>query len=328
MQQKEGIVIRQHKIGIFDDEQAYMFGLMNYINSNTDSPLYAIAFSDAAKLEKYLEEKSIELLISPTDFDISSLHDEQLAGVKRIYLTDEKSPVAAPDSDVRYIFKYVRAGLIEEQAMDMLKTVPDKVRHSICHTYAVISPIGRCGKTRLSKGICFLDEVRGGLYIGMEAFGSMEYDAQHTDVLSDVFYMVKNRCTEFIEYVQGHIVQEGSIAYIPSVSSIHDMCQINSDDLFWMIEKLVEWGRYTTIVCDIDASVLQDLSCLEAFDDIYMPVLKDEISVHKKKIFYELLRAYELDKLAERIKEVELPDVDYAHSLMIRTIERSLLTEG
>ncbi|MGN0395515.1 MAG: hypothetical protein ACI4EF_09135 [Coprococcus sp.] len=318
------LLIKQYKIGIYDDEQAYMMGLMSYINSDMDSPLYAVAFSGMDKLEEYLDKKDLELLIMPEIINIPDSLKMKLTDIKKIYLTENKESVYSNTSDECYVFKYVRAGLIAEQAADMLKTKKSIDRRRIYHTYAVISPIGRCGKTRLAKGICFLDEVRGGLYIGMEAFGSNKLSKDTGDVLSNIFYLVKNRASETMEYIQEHVVKDNDIACIYSTAAFSDINQICADDLFWLFEKLDEWGRYTTIVCDIDIAALKDISCLEAFDYIYMPVLSDEISGNKKEAFYSLLKSNELSKLMGRIREVELPNACYNSSLMIRTIERML----
>lgn len=44
-----------------------MMGLMNYINSDMDSPLYAVAFTTVEKLIEYLNTKDVDILVMPED---------------------------------------------------------------------------------------------------------------------------------------------------------------------------------------------------------------------------------------------------------------------
>lgn len=60
-------------------------------------------------------------------------------------------------------------------------------------------------------------------------------------------------------------------------------------------------GRFTTIVCDIGGAALDELTILEAFDHLLMPVLEDKHSLIKVDRFMKLLERRELGKLAGRI---------------------------
>lgn len=313
------MLIRQYKIGIYDREQAYMMGLMNYINSDMDSPLYAIAFSSVDRLTEYLDAKNLDLLVlSEDDADKVAAG---FAGIKRIFLTRDYIRKEKNTSDCCFLFKYVRASLVSETAINMLGTEKVKQSCRLYRTYAVISPVGRCGKTRLAKGMCAADDVRGGLYIGMEAYSGEGICRAEEDISSNVFYLVKNRDSEIIKYLTEHIVIEENIHCIPSPCSYLDINYLYLEDISWLIEKLVEWGRYTTIVFDIGSAVLRDISCLEAFDYIVMPVLSDIISKNKKESFYSMLKGNELCKLMTRIQEINLPDADFKSSAMIRAVE-------
>ncbi len=314
------IRIRQYKIGIYDSEQAYMMGLMDYINSDMGSPLYAVAFTTVEKLIEYLNIKSLDILVMPEDIADKTLITK-FADIKRIFLTRDKVEKVKNTADCSYLFKYVRAGLISETAISMLGIEKTIQTNRLYRTYAVISPVGRCGKTRFAKAVCASDDVRGGLYIGMEAYSGENACQDREDISSNMFYLVKNRDSEIINYITENIVVEENIHCIPSPCSYLDMNHICLADISWLIEKLVEWGRYTTMVFDIGAAVLRDISCLEAFDYIIMPVLPDESSQNKREAFYAMLKANELCKLMGRIREIHLPDADFKSSTMIRAVE-------
>ncbi len=297
-----------------------MMGLMNYINSDMDSPLYAIAFSSIDRLLEYLDTKNLDLLVISED-DADRVAIAKLKNIKRLFLTRENKRNEKNTPDCCFLFKYVKASLVSETAITMLGTEKVKQCRRLYRTYAVISPIGRCGKTRLAKGMCASDDVRGGLYIGMEAYSGENISRDEEDISSNLFYLVKNRDSEIINYLKEHIIVDDNIPCIPSPCSYLDINYLCMADISWLTEKLVEWGRYTTLVFDIGSAVLRDISCLEAFDYIVMPVLSDIISINKKEAFYSMLKANELCKLITRIKEIQLPDADLNSSEMIRAVE-------
>lgn len=306
-------------------------GLMNYINSDMNNPLYAMAFSSAAMLQDYLHKSKLDLII--ISYDIAEELQENILGTtKLIYLTKDSLGKEYNTPDCSYVFKYIRAAYICDTAVSMLDKGKPRIKNNIYRSYAVISPIGRCGKTRLAKAVCSLDEVRGGLYVGMEAYSSTSNNGYlscddssiSADASSDILYMIKNRDEQLIDFVEKNIVSENGIGVIPSPLIYQDIKNLNKDDMSWYIEQLVEWGRYTSIVFDIASSVLYDISCLEAFDYILMPVLSDEISRVKINSFYNMLKVYELHKMAGRIVEITVPDVDIDNPIMIREIEKCI----
>ena len=85
-----------------------------------------------------------------------------------------------------------------------------------------------------------------------------------------------------------------------------------------------EWGRYTTVAFDIGQAVLKDLTILTVFDEVLVPVLDDEISSAKVKVFEETLRRAELGKLLCRMRKVSVPAAAPGSAQMIRFIENEM----
>lgn len=59
--------VRQYNVGIYDTDRKYISKLMDYINNDIDNPLLVIGFSTKEKLEEYLDEHQLDLLIMPED---------------------------------------------------------------------------------------------------------------------------------------------------------------------------------------------------------------------------------------------------------------------
>ena len=219
---------------------------------------------------------------------------------------------------VRAVMKYMDADVPERRR----KFGEKRFMQKLFRSYGVISPVGRCGKTKLAISLCMNDEVRGGLYIGLEEFSSFE---DREDVVSNVIYLIKERSDGFTDYVGENTVQLDDYSVLGYMRSYLDAMELDRSDVEWMLEQLRVWGRYTTIVLDIGQAVLKDLSVLSALDVIVVPELPDEQSQEKIRTFERLLESEELGKVAKRMKRVRVPDAAPGSAEMIRFIESQVM---
>lgn len=310
--------VRQYKVGIYDTDRKYISKLMDYINNDIANPLLVIGFSTKEKLEEYLDEHQLDLLIMPEDASMTP--NEQCKEI--LYMQTGKGTLYRAGN---CMYKFSKADDILKQILQKLKVEGVDIKKHLYQTYGVISPIGRSGKTRLSKALCAYDEVRGGLYIGMEEYGSLfDEDMGEQNVMSNLLFLAKNQSPEFLPYLEEKLRQVDDIYVISSPASYLDLRSMTKADVCWMLEELVKWGRFTTIVCDIGGAALDELTILEAFDHLLMPVLEDKHSLIKVDRFMKLLERRELGKLAGRIRRLKLPDVEYNEPAMIGYLERKL----
>ena len=218
------------------------------------------------------------------------------------------------------ICKYEDADKIVQDILRFFRAGCKSLSSELFCSYAVISPLGRCGKTRLSKCICYLDEVRGGLYIGFEAYGlpAVIGEAQERYTMSELAYLIKTRSDQILDYVERSVIADGKMGVIDSPRSYLDIRNLDAADMCWFLDRLYAWGRYTTIVCDIDGGVLGDSSVLEAFDHVIVPVFDEAYAKEKVKVFRNCLKRQELGKIVSRMKCVEVPNAEYDSAEMIR----------
>jgi hypothetical protein len=332
-----------------DSDFEYMRNLMNYINSDRNNPMFALAFSDMSKLEAYMVNHTLDLLILDEDKleEVKLTHtrilclSREMGGAERKLtsvggkLADKKTEhrenmaikvgmlCEEPEDrvHVEYIYKFSKARDIVAAAVRLSGREFINRKNRVFKEFGIISPLGRCGKTNLAISLCMADEVRGGLYIGMEEYSSFQ---DQEDVMSNVFYLAKQRSEKFIPYVEEHVVKLESYSILGYMKSYMDAMELAASDMVWMMEKLKEWGRYSTIVWDLGQAVIKDLSILEVFDEVVMPVLDDEISVSKIKAFEEMLEREEMGKLAKRIKHVLVPETTSKDAAMMKLTEEIL----
>ena len=325
-----------------------MISLMNHINSDRDNPMFALAFSTLEELCEYMSERHLDILV--VDEKVAEQTVCALAGgetaaasetaggglpqvktkdvmekkftdglglpVKMLILSRSKRD----ENDYGMIFKYSRVSELISSILGYIDVKEIQSSRNLFRTYGVISPLGRCGKTTLAVSLCMNDDVRGGLYIGMEE-GSYQDDA---DALSNMIYLAKQRSCEFTDYMSRLTVNLGKYSVAGYLKSYIDAMELDTDDVRWMISQMREWGRYTTVAFDIGQAVLKDLTILTAFDEVLVPVLDDEISSAKVKAFEETLRRAELGKLLCHMREVSVPAAAPGSAQMIRFIENEM----
>ena len=307
-------------MGIYDEDKAYMISLMNHINSDRENPFLAMAFSGQEELRCYLHENSLDVLI--IDEKLYANIWQELEAQRCVILSGERRFETKEISGAAVLFKYSRSSDIVQGIIKYMDVDVPERRRRLFRSYGVISPIGRCGKTNRAISLCMGDEVRGGLYIGMEEFSSF-YDRE--DVISNTIYLVKERAAGFTEYVDAHTVKLDDYSVLGYMRSYLDAMELTGEDVRWMIDKFREWCRYTTVVFDIGQAVLKDLTVLSAFDMVIIPELSDEQSQEKISTFERLLESVELGKVAKRMRRVRVPNAAPGSAEMLRFIDSQVV---
>ena len=311
--------MRTYKVGICDRDIDYSKALMEYVNSDMSLGFQIVIFSTLSHLRDYLETRSLDLIV--TD-DISECEkkgtDIYLSDVKVLEMseTDTRNSGEGYSISECYIYRYQMVSDICRQIKKQL--VPNNVgMRSVSRFICVYSPIGRCGKTRLAKTLAGLDEVRGGLYVGMEDFSDrLEY------LTNNMLYPLKMNRSDLEDVINMQIRQEQGI-YMSVLSGTYmDTFDVSCSEIVKLKNLLLKTGNFTTICFDIGSAALGDLSVLDEFDRIYMPVLRDEISVRKLEVFMKLLSDMGCRSVIKKIVTVDVPDRDAFSEEMIKTASR------
>ncbi|SEF66075.1 hypothetical protein SAMN04487934_10262 [Eubacterium ruminantium] len=283
------------RIGICDRNVDYAFGLADYLCRL--GPDYKIhAFTEMKKLEEYLQENDIDLIL--TD-DISVCDDgHRFHKVKCIYMSDNISS----GNDIwgcDCIFKYQNLTTIAEEIRKLtVKKMPVKKEFS-CE--AVFSPIGRCGCTTLAKALADNDGSGRGLYIAMENYCGQK------DLTKELLYQLKERFPDFgEELVDSVLVRENKFALILG-RVYQDLRNVQKEDIVWMNEEIRRTGNFSSVIYDLGSAALTDFGILSVFERIYMPVLEDEISVRKVEHFEAVMRSCDNRDILANIVRVKVP---------------------
>lgn len=313
-----GVTIQQYKIGICDEDESYMISLMSHINSDRDNPLFALAFSGGRELIQYLEAGNLDVIL------IGENVYREIGMVLRgrrcmIFTPDRERRIA--ETGVGIIFKYSRVKDIVSDILAFMNVVDVGRSRDLFRSYAVMSPVGRCGKTSLAVSLCMNDEVRGGLYIGMEEYGGFQ---DKEDVISNIIYLARERSSDLMEYMESHVANLENYSVLGYLRSYIDAMELERDDMAWLVDQIRMWGRYTTVVFDVGPAVFKDITIWGTFDEVIVPTLGDEFSDEKIGAFESLLDRSELGKIARRLQIVSVPDAPPGSAEMLRFIQNEM----
>ncbi|MBR3539009.1 MAG: hypothetical protein IKN79_08045 [Eubacterium sp.] len=223
-------------------------------------------------------------------------------------------PVVALTSrqDQEGVYKYQPVREILRELKRLGRGRSASVQHSGC--IAVFSPLGRSGRTTLARAITAMEPSGAGLYIGMEDSGDQV-------VHSELLYQIKVRAPELWETAVQEIREEAGIACLRLSGMCSELRDVQQPDLQWFSHRLLDSGRYTTLVFDVGLGALAEISMLQVFDRIYLTVLPDPHSGHKLDVFRSLLLELGLSSLWQSMIPVEIPPDVTEPAEIIRYIE-------
>ena len=297
------------RIGIFDEEESYAGKLSAYLNRIGKGKWNAIAFTDEKVMERYVEKRHLHILVG-TDMEVlKNLKKRQEDTSYIIWLQEKEENGAAlrdHNTDILSVCRYTSAKVIGKtigEAVDRILTDTECAKPMV----AIYSPVGRCGKTSLALHIVQNESFGKWLYIGMEDYSFLERKMEDIESrgieLNNFLYYVKERNQEKL-----HILLNSEQRIIPSAFSPFDTKQIDETDIKWLFAILQQMEMYSGILFDIGTGVLQKLEWFKLFDYILVPFLPEEKAVQKRKNFEDLIEAYNLEELKEKIGFLNMDD--------------------
>lgn len=282
--------MKKYKVLLGDPEERFAVALMNYINCSTQLPFLAMAFTNPADIKAYLSEHKADLLV------ISSLwkaywRSQSETMQPLLWITEEN--YAQTEKEEEHLISKYSTGT--EYVRCMLKLLsrehplPGVGAGGSC--IAVYSPVGRCGKTRLSQALCQgytgHGMEGGGLYLGMEEYGNpdMEYHK-----MEELLYYIKQQAPNLSIKLKTLAQNMQGYDYIPSPLSYRELWELERADIAFLLNAIRQEGYYSLLVADIGAGSLIRPEILTEFDGIYLPYVRDKKAEGKVWAFCQVLK--------------------------------------
>lgn len=309
--------MKKYQVGICDSDIEFTVNLMDSLNGNESGKICCKAFSTLPAIRDYLAADDLDLIITGDISECEMTEDGITFMDVPVWVLSEERKDQSGWTEVNptvFIYKYGGVTAFYETIIRNLSASKPSSRR-MGELIAVYSPVGRSGKTRLARQIAALDEVRGGIYIGMEDFSDRK-----EALGSKILYLLKIRSPELAGAIEKEVVSEGTYHALYVTGTYMDSRIVLAEDIRFMTDRLLDTGRYSTVVFDIGGAALENLEVLNSFDRIYMPSLEDETSNRKVSCFYELLRSTGQRKLLTKIKSVLLPDAEVGSAELMSAV--------
>lgn len=288
-----------YRVGICDRDSRYAVGLMEYINMHVKLQLKISVFSSEKSVEEHAEQGNLDLIVLGDEIEVEKCN------VPRMYITGRRE--AAENED--YIYKYQSIESIAGKILQRIKaaTLTDI---GFVHIYGVYSPLGRCGKTRFAMGLCNYDG--SSLYVGWEEYCGYENDEARLQTTAEKFlYYISGRNTDITGFIGEIHNKSCRFDIIAGGVNYMDIRQITIEDIRWLCGLLKKQTEYRRIVFDIGTGSLDEINILSMMDKVFVPVLKDEVSVCKLNNFKRLLKERGYEEIEGKLEYVIVPDGEY-----------------
>ncbi|MEQ2371045.1 hypothetical protein WMO28_08825 [Blautia sp. CLA-JM-H16] len=304
--------MKKNIFAVCDLEVDYAFNFMDYLNQKKNLPFEIQAFTTAESLIAYGKENHIELLLIS---DKAMRREVRELGIGKIIILSEG--VHPPELDqYSSVYKYqsssdvireVMACYGEEKALNPVDFPALKKTMDIIGVY---SPLGRCLKTSFALALGqILAKERAVLYLNLEEYSGFEelLGKKFPTNLSDLFYYVRQGNENLIHRMNGMIQTVNNLDFIPPVRTPSDIRTVSWKDWEQLLQEITLHSSYEVLILDIGSGVDEDFQLLELCGKIYMPVLKDAVSVCKMTQFENLLRIWNKDTILEKTEKLHLP---------------------
>ncbi|MCM1287846.1 MAG: hypothetical protein NC240_06000 [Clostridium sp.] len=298
-----------YKIGIYGSDLHYSVRLMEYMNGHDDIPLKASVFSTWESVREYIGQNDLDLLV------LDGKCPEEKSDVPVLYLSEQRN---VEDR----IFKYQNAGQIAKHITHFLGQKSISIKENGIWL-AVYSPVGRCGKTTLSK--CLSRYFEHSLYVGLEDFPSDSADdaAQKNGEL--FLYYLASMNEKILEQIHGCGGREMMDFDSLTATVCYLEWRLADKNLKWFKSLLSEKRHYNAVVFDMGVSALASLDTLQLFDRIIVPALQDEHSKQKLSCFSDFIKKNGDRQLAEKIKYITFSKKDFEEGSIKEMIEKGAI---
>lgn len=285
--------MKNYKVLLGDSEESFVVALMNYINRNRQLPILAMAFTTPADLEVYLSAHKADLLVISSGWVKTELFRNDL-DIPLLRIVEEEGELEQGNRGEGYISKYTPGSGYVRQILGILSQKRAFLEsEGSCICMAVYSPIGRCGKTRLSQALCASNSFNEGLaegrklYLGMEEYGNPDTEYHG---MEELLYYMKQKSSNLSMKIKAIAKEEAGYDKLFSPLTYQELRELQKEDVEFLLNAIRLEGFYSFLLVDIGPASLATLEILAEFDVIYLPYLRNAEAQNKLRAFCQTLK--------------------------------------
>lgn len=296
---------------VCDLEAAYAYHLMERSNGKPGMPFEMQAFTNIKSLGLYASQHEIWILLISAKAMCPEVKD---MNIRKIMILSE-GEIIEELAEYPAVYKYQSSDSLiaevmgyysrQEAAADPLAVMKKDVE-----LIGVYSPVRRTLKTSFALTLGqVLAQGRTVLYINLEAYSGMEELLRKefdTDI-TDLMYFVKEGNGNVIYKLNSIVQTFHNLDFLPPALSPYDIRDVTQKDWEGLLDEVVQFSTYNTIILDLDEHVEGAFELLRRCGRIYMPVREDHVSASKLAQYEKLLRRWDYEDIMEKTRKLKLP---------------------
>jgi hypothetical protein len=298
--------LNEKNLVVCDKELRYADGLGENISVHGEFALKVFICTNMESVRKLKKEREIHIFIVDESF---SREERTEASAEETFVLTEDCCQDLGEGETE-VYKFQSADKI---LSIVFETYCDRVGGSILKTIkkqkqkliGIYSPIHRVGRTSLALALGKeLSKTEKTLYLNLEEYADvgMRFARAEGRNLGDLLYYIRQGKEHAALRVSTMIMQIGDLDYIPPFSFGADLKEVTLEEWKNLLQMILEKTAYEVVVLDLGECVQGLLDILGFCHTVYMPVLEDDISMHKVRQFEGELDAMGLGELKKKIQ--------------------------
>lgn len=294
---------------ILDREEDFLYGISKYFQDKLSKTFDVYSFHNKEALIKFAEDKKKEIQVFLGSVCLTEKEQKQWNVRQAIYLSEGNR---AEEGETPAIYKYQPVEGIMKDFLEICHFTKEMGRVAVKGSgkfIGVYSPVGRCGKTSLALVMGqVLAQKQRVIYVNLEEWPGFERIIGGYEGLdiSDLIYYIKQGKKELGMYLNGMVVTLNQLKILPPVKKAPDIQEAEAKEIEALLEEIADCGEYDIVLVDFGNQIKSTFQVMERFETVYMPVLKDSVSVAKQEQFFDFLKTSEYAEMEEKIKVCRL----------------------
>ena len=298
-------------LAIFDSEENYAYGLMEYFEEKPNLPFRIHVFTDDSKFRSYNHKDEIEgLLISEKAYR----DDVEKYNIPHIIILSESGAVI--NNTLHHINKYQSCEEIYKSVLQYYTEHHDgamtALRTSTKHmkVIGIYTPIGRCLQTTFAFTLGeLLAKEHKTLYLNFERYSGLSQmlKKQFNSDISDLMYYFECAKEKLAYRVDSMVENMNGLDYIPPALVYQNLAGIKGEqwiELFMEMEKCTE---YEYLILDLTDGMLDLWHVLRFCDVVYTISRGDTLALGKIEQYEKTIENSEYSEILGKTRKCNFP---------------------
>lgn len=298
-------------LAIFDGEERYAYGLMEYFEEKQSLPFRIHVFTDRDKFKAYGNREEIEcLLLSENVYDdnVSNIN------VPHIIILSESGGILNPTfhhinkfQSCENIYKEILQYYTEHQEA----TLPlMRVCNRRMKIIGIYTPIGRCLQTTYAFTLGqILSRYGKALYMNFEKYSGLsqllkrEFDSDVSDLMY-YFECAKEKLAYRVESIVENI---NGLDFIPPAEIYQNLAGIKGEQWIELFKEMEKCTEYEYLILDITDGMIDLWSVLRFCDVVYTISRGDPMAIAKITQYEKALAASDYSDIISKTQKWDFP---------------------